>query len=113
MSRSNVKISLGTFACMGIEAHLGSNLAFGVREALANYTRQLDSETPPPEIPRFAAGARTAEPERSLDLPIDEGTWEALELEAARQGTTASALAAHSVLVYLAEIDRLTPVSAA
>jgi hypothetical protein len=113
MSRSTVKISLGTFTCMGIEAHLGSDLALGVREALANYTRQLDSESPPPEIPRFATGAQTADPERSLDLPVDEGTREALEREAARQGTTASALAAHSVLVYLAEIDRLTPVSVA
>lgn len=98
---------------MGVEAHLGSDLALGVREALANYTRQLDSGSPPPEIPRFAAGGLRAEPEKSLDLPIDEETWAALELEAARQGTTASELAAHSVLVYLAEIDRLTPVNVA
>ncbi len=98
---------------MGVEDHLGSDLVLGVREALANYTRQLDSESPPPEIPRFAAVGLTAEPEKFLDLPVDEETWEALELEAARQGTTASELAAHSVLVYLAEIDRLTPVNAA
>ena len=98
---------------MGVEAHLGSDLALGVREALANYTRQLDSESPPPAIPRFAVDSSTAEPEKFLDLPVDEETWEALELEAARQGTTASELAAHSVLVYLAEIDRLTPVSTA
>jgi len=98
---------------MGVEAHLGSDLALGVREALANYMRQLDSESPPPEIPRFAADALTAKPEKFLDLPVDEETWETLELEAARQGTTPSELAAHSVLVYLAEIDRLTPVSTA
>lgn len=98
---------------MGVEAHLGSDLALGVREALANYTRQLDSESPPPEIPRFAAGALAARPVRALDIPLDEETWEVLEREAARQGATASELAAHSVLVYLAEIDRLTPVSAA
>lgn len=98
---------------MGVEAHLGSDLALGVREALANYTRQLDSESPPPEIPRFAAGAPSPRPAKALDLPVNEETWEALEREAARQGTTASELAAHSVLVYLAEIDRLTPVSAA
>ena len=98
---------------MGIEAHLGSDLALGVREALANYTRQLDSASPPPGIPRFIAGALTVESGKSIDLPVDEETWKALELEAARQGTTASELAAHSVLVYLAEIDRLTPVSIA
>lgn len=96
---------------MGVEAHLGSDLAIGVREALASYTRRLDSESPPPEMPRFAAGA-PGQPEKTLDLPIDEETWEALEREAARQGTTASELAAHSVLVYLAEIDRFTPLSA-
>src|SRR3954447_25084591 len=108
-----MKISLGTFACMGVEDHLGSDLVLGVREALANYTRQLDSESPPPEIPRFAANRLTVEPEKFLDLLIDDETWEALEQEAARQGTTPSELAAYSVLVYLAEIDRLTPVSTA
>lgn len=98
---------------MGVEAHLGSDLALGVREALANYTRQLASESPPPEIPRFTAGLLSARPAKAFDLPVDEETWEALEREAARQGTTASDLAAHSVLVYLAEIDRLTSVSVA
>ena len=97
---------------MGVEAHLGSDLALGVHEALATYTRQLDSDSPPPAIPRFA-GALQVQPEKTLDLPVDEETWEALEREAVRQGTTASELAAHSVLVYLAEVDRLTPVSAA
>jgi hypothetical protein len=91
---------------------LGSDLAIGVREALADYTRRLDSESPPPEIPRFVAGA-PSRPAKDLDLPVNEETWEALEREAARQGATVSDLAAHSVLVYLAEIDRMTPLSAA
>lgn len=98
---------------MGVEAHLGSDLTLGVREALANYTRQLDSESPPPEVPRFAAGALSGPPAKAVDLPIDEETLGVLKREAAKQGTTASELAAHSVLVYLAEIDRLTPVSVA
>lgn len=97
---------------MGVEAHLGPDLAIGVREALANYTRRLKSESPPPAIPRFA-GALPIRSAKAFDLPVDEETWEALEREAARQGTTTSELAAHSVLVYLAEIDRLTPLSAA
>jgi hypothetical protein len=96
---------------MGVEAHLGSDLAIGVREALANYRRQLDSESPPPAVPRFGAGS--LQPTKDVDLPVDGGTWEALEREAARQGITVSELAAHSVLVYLAEIDRLTPLSMA
>lgn len=108
-----MKISLGTFACMGVEAHLGSDLAVGVREALANYTRQLNSDSPPPAIPRFAANAVSGRPAKDFDLPVDEKTWEELEREAARQGITVSELAAHSVLVYLAEIDRLTSLSVA
>jgi len=98
---------------MGVEAHLGSDLAIGVREALANYRRQLASDTPPPTIPRFAAGALPAQPVKDIDLPLDVETWEALEREAARQGITVSQLATHSVLVYLAEIDRLTSLSVA
>ncbi|HXS33821.1 MAG TPA: hypothetical protein VN758_08635 [Solirubrobacterales bacterium] len=98
---------------MGVEAHLGCDLALGVREALASYRRQLDSGSPPPEIPRFAADALAGQSVKALDLPVDEETRGVLEREAAKQGTTASELAAHSVLVYLAEIDRLTPASAA
>jgi hypothetical protein len=90
---------------------LGSDLALGVREALANYRRQLDSESPPPPVPRFAVDAMQRV--KDFDLALDEETWEGLEREAARQGVTVSELATHSVLVYLAEIDRLTPLSVA
>jgi hypothetical protein len=108
-----MKITLGTFACMGVEAHLGSDLAVGVREALAHYARRLASSEPPLEMPRLARGTISAQPAKVLDLPVDGETWEVLEREAARQGITAAALAAHSVLVYLAEIDRMTPLSVA
>jgi hypothetical protein len=95
---------------MGVEAHLGSDLEIGVREALADYTRRLDSDEPPLAVPRLTGAAR---PAKVLDLQINEETWEVLEREAAKQSTTVSELAAHSVLVYLAEIDRITPVSTA
>jgi hypothetical protein len=108
-----MKISLGTFACKGVEAHLGSDLALGVREALADYTRRLDSDAPPVEIPRLAHEAVPALPAKVLDLPLNDETWAVLEREAARQRTTVSALANHSVLVYLAEIDRMTPLRTA
>ncbi|HEY6549823.1 MAG TPA: hypothetical protein VIY71_01335 [Solirubrobacterales bacterium] len=98
---------------MGVESHLGSDLAVGVREALAEYTRRLDSNSPPLAIPRFSASALPTRPVKAVDLPVDEKIWEALEREAAKQGTTVSELAAHSVLVYLAEIDRLTSLSTA
>lgn len=109
----NVKIALGTFACIGVEAHLGSDLSVGVRAALADYTRRLGSDIPPLPIPRLARDAVPVRAAKVIDLSIEDDTWEALEREAARQETTVSELAAHSVLVYLAEIDRMTPFSAA
>ena len=108
-----VKISLGTFACMGVEAHLGSDLASGVRAAIADYTQRLGSNSPPLPVPRLPGDGVSSRSAVALDLPVDEATWEALEREAARQSTTVSQLVAHSVLVYLAEIDRMTPLSAA
>jgi hypothetical protein len=110
--RHSMKISLGTFACNGIEAHLGSDLAVGVREALSDYTDRLDSEAPPIEMPRLAHEAGPPRPAKVLDLPVSPETLEALEREASRQGISVSQLVAHSVLVYLAEIDRMTPFSA-
>jgi hypothetical protein len=96
---------------MGVEAHLGSDLSVGVRAALADYTRRLGSDTPPMPIPRFIQDGSAASRAKIIDLSVDEEMWEVLEREAARQNTTVSDLAAHSVLVYLAEIDRMTPLS--
>lgn len=97
---------------MGVEAHLGSDLSVGVRAALIEYTRRLGSATPPLPVPRPAHGASPTEVARVIDLPVNVEIWEALEREAARQNTTVSELAAHSVLLYLAEIDRMTPLGA-
>jgi hypothetical protein len=106
-----MKISLGTFACMGVEAHLGSDLSAGVRAALADYIRRLGSDSPPLGVLQLADQA--VSPVEVLDLPVSEETSAALEREALRQSTTVSELAAHSVLLYLAEIDRLTPLCVA
>lgn len=108
-----MKISLGTFACMGVEGHLGADLQTGVRAALAEYTRQLDSDSPPPAIPSLARDGAAVQAAKVVDLPLNEETVGILEREAARQRTSVSDLVAHSVLVYLAEIDRMTPLSAA
>lgn len=106
-----MKISLGTFTCMGVEAHLGSDLSVGVRAALTEYTRRLGSEVPPLPVPRRVPDASPTEAAKVIDLPVNAEIWEALEREAARQNTTVSELAAHSVLLYLAEIDRMTPLN--
>jgi hypothetical protein len=108
---STVKIALGKTACMGIKAHLGPDVPAAVEVALSNYTRRLASTSPPLGTPpRWSEGPRSR-PEVAFDLPVDEKTRATLEREAARQGTTVSQLAAHSVLLYLAELDRMTPLS--
>jgi hypothetical protein len=96
---------------MGVEAHLGSDLSVGVRAALTEYTRRLGSDTPPLPVPRLARDVSPTEAAKVIDLPVSGEIWEALEREAARQNTTVSELAAHSVLLYLAEVDRMTPLN--
>jgi hypothetical protein len=106
-----VKVPLGTFACNGIEAYLDADIATGVRAALSDFTQRLESGRPAVAVPRTSLEAVPAEPAMAVELPIDERTWQLLRREAHRQGSTVSELAAHSVLLYLAELDRLTPPS--
>jgi hypothetical protein len=108
-----VKIALGTTACAGIEAHLGSDFPGAVRAALADYTSRLESASPPIGIPRFLRGADRSTAALAFDLEVDAQTEAALEREAARQGVSASEVATHSVLVFLAELDGMTPLSSA
>jgi hypothetical protein len=104
-----VKVALGKFACNGIEASLGADVAAGVQTALADYVRRIESGAAPVGIPPFIPSSSEPPVATSLDLSLDERTWATLRREADRQGTTPSQLAAHSVLIYLAELDRLTP----
>lgn len=104
-----MKIPLGTFACNGIEACLDTDVAAGVRAAISHFTQRLESGRAPIDLPRAPLEPVSAEPATAVDLDLDERTWQLLQREARRQGTTVSQLAAHSVLVYLAELDRLTP----
>jgi len=108
----HVKVPLGTFACNGIEAHLDADIAAGVRAALTDFTQRLESGRPPVDLPRTPLEPASAEPATAVELSLDERTWQLLQHEARRQNTTISQLAAHSVLVYLAELDRLTPPNA-
>jgi hypothetical protein len=108
-----VKVPLGTFACNGIETHLDTDIAAGVRAALSDFTQRLESGRPPLELPRKPLNAAATEPVVAVDLCLDERTWQLLWREACRQETSTALLAAHSVLVYLAELDRLSPPDAA
>jgi len=104
-----VKVPLGTFACNAIETYLDCDIAAGVRAALSDFTQRLESGRPQLDLPRAPLEPLSAEPAVAVDLFLDESTWQLLRREARRQGTTISQLAAHSVLIYLAELDRITP----
>jgi hypothetical protein len=106
-----VKVPLGTLACNGIEAYLDADVSVGVHAALSDFTQRLESGRSPIDLPVTPLEPVWAEPAMEVDLPLDEPTWQLLQREARRQRTTIGQLVAHSVLVYLAELDRLTPPS--
>jgi hypothetical protein len=100
-----MKIALGKFACSGLEAHLGDDIPAGVRTALFHYTSKLRTGRQPVSFPRFLADGGPQEVEVAFDLIVDAETEAMLEREALRQRTTTGQLVAHSVLVYLAELE--------
>ncbi len=102
-----MKVALGKFACSGIETHLGDDIPAGTRKALFHYARKLKAGRRPLAPPRFLGDQAPLEGEVAFDLSVDPETEAMLEQEALRQRTTLSQLAAHTVLVYLAELEFL------
>lgn len=102
-----MKVALGKFARAGIETHLGDDIPSGTRKALFHYARKLKAGRGPLAPPRFLAERAPSETEIAFDLTVDPETEAMLEQEALRQRTTVGQLAAHTVLVYLAELEFL------
>ncbi len=102
-----MRVELGKFACSGIEAQMGDDIPAGTRKAMFHYARKLKAGRRPLAPPRFLAAEEPPEPEMAFDLTVDPETEAMLEQEALRQRTTLSQLAAHTVLVYLAELEFL------
>lgn len=102
-----MRVALGKLACTGIEAHLGDDIPAGTRKALFHYARKLKAGRRPLAPPPFLADETPPEPALAFDLTVDPETEAMLEQEALRQRTTLSELAAHTVLVYLAELEFL------
>jgi len=102
-----MKVRLCTFAKAGIESELGSDLSATVLTALRHYSDKLRSGRPPVAPPAFIGSGRASEGEEVVDLTLAPDVEEVLVSEAARQGIAPEALAAHSLLVYLAELDLL------
>lgn len=103
-----MRVALDKFARLGIETHLGADVAAGIRTALIQYAHKLESGRRSVALPRFLAIQPFPEQgEYSFDLTIDSQTEATLEEEAARQGTTMNLLAVHAVMVYMAELEFL------
>lgn len=103
-----VRVALGTFARFGLKVHVGADVESGVRAALVHLAHKLDAGRRPLDAPRFLPAAPTSlEAKCPLDLAIDPDTEARLEREALRQGITTDQLAAHAVMVYLAELEFL------
>jgi len=102
-----MKVTLGKFACSGVEIHLGDDIPAGARKALFHYARKLKAGREPLAPPRFLADQGPMEAGVAFDLAVDPELEALLEQEALRQRTTVSQLAAHAVLVYLAELEFL------
>lgn len=100
-----VNVELGKLACQGLEGHFGEDVLGGARKALLHYAYKLKAGRRPIAAPRFLRAERVTWAQ--FDLTLDRDTEALLAQEARRQRTTMSRLAAHAVLVYLAELDFL------
>jgi len=100
-----VNVELGKLACQGLEGHFGTDVSGGTRKALLHYAYKLKVGRRPIAAPRFLGSERL--PWAQFDLTLDRDTEALLAQEARRQRTTMTRLAAHAVLVYLAELDFL------
>lgn len=83
-------------------------MADAVNAALEHYRGKLESGRPPLAPPEFVPLRSPDEGETVVDLSVDPETEAILAREARAQGIALSRLAAHTVLVYLAELDFLT-----
>jgi hypothetical protein len=101
-----MKVVLGTFARFGIEASLGRDIAAGMRTVLHHYRQRTESSRETLDFPHYSRrllGSFGFE----FDLAVDPETERVLECEAEKlDGVSVEQLAAHAVLVYLADLDR-------
>lgn len=100
-----MRIALGTFARLGIEARFGADVEAVVEAALRHYARRSRSQRAPISVPPFRRPDLGIETDLELELSPGEEIETALEAEAAEQGVPLPLLCAHAVLVYLADID--------
>jgi GNAT superfamily N-acetyltransferase len=100
-----VTLQLDDFGKKALEAQLrgGSSRDAVVRAAARYYLADRESGRVAWRAPLFV---RSVDPDGAgTDVELDEGTMEALEREARRQGIPASRLVEHALLYFLADVD--------
>jgi len=102
-----MQVAVGPFTREEIKARLGPDLPAGVEIALLYYVGKLRSGRGAPTFPSFLQNAGFEAPVAEIELNVGPEVEEVLSSEAERQHTTVDRLAAHSVYLYLAELDRL------
>jgi len=108
-----MKVEVRSFARQGLAARVGPDLPAAINAALVYYVGKLRSGRVPEPYPNFlGAEAGAADDgfvirraDGLLEVPVDERIEAALDTEARRQQVGVAALAAHAVMVFLAELD--------
>jgi len=102
-----MQVAVGPFTRQGIEERLGPDLPAGVEIALLYFVGKLRSGRGAPGFPSFLQNASFEAPVAEIELNVGPEVEKVLSVEAERRHTTVDRLVAHSVFLYLAELDRL------
>jgi hypothetical protein len=109
-----MKVIVGPFALWGMQAQAGSNPGAGIETAVVHYIRRIKSGKPPGAVPAFRRDddiepVQDDEKGRTFYLTVAQGTEAVLKQEASRQGTSVNRLVDHSIMVFLADMERAEP----
>jgi len=102
-----MRVPLGAMACAGVRAHLGGDMAAAAEKSVFHYASRLAAGRRPAQIPGFLTDEPLPDPVLVVEVALAPDLEELMEREAERQGVSLERLAAHAVLVYLAELDFL------
>jgi hypothetical protein len=96
-----MRIPLGKFACMCLEARCGDDLAGAAEEALRYYAGRIETDCDGLlPVPRFGLEGIERKEEIELEVSIASRPRRILEGEARRQGVAFEQLAAHAIFAY-------------
>ena len=108
-----MQVVVGAFTRQGIEDRLGPDIPAGVEIALLFYLGKMRSGRGASGFPPFLQSAAFESPVAEVELNVGPEVEALIADEAERQQISVDRLAAHSVFVYLAELDRVEEEAAA